>query len=59
MSSFISYEAAEDNEISFSEGDRIIQIEAVLEEWWEGTLADGRRGLFPGESLFKYFLSSR
>lgn len=60
MSSFTSYEAAEDNEISFLEGDRITQIEAVMEEWWEGTLADGRRGLFPGERLemFRSFRSS-
>ena len=43
----IRYDAAEDNEISFRVGDRITNIEAASDDWWEGTL-DGQRGLFPG-----------
>ena len=27
-----------------------------MDEWWEGTLADGRRGLFPGECSHKKYL---
>lgn len=46
-----SYEAAEDNELSFREGDRITGIEAASDEWWQGTGPDGRVGLFPGECL--------
>ncbi|KAM6497482.1 hypothetical protein JOM56_007955 [Amanita muscaria] len=37
-------DAAEDNEVSFREGDRVT---AASGDWWEGTLLHGRRGLFP------------
>ena len=43
-----SYDAAEENEISFREGDRIVEIEAVSDDWWQGKMADGSVGLFPG-----------
>jgi hypothetical protein len=45
-----SYDAAEDNEISFREGDRIVEIEAASEDWWQGKDKNGNVGLFPGES---------
>ncbi|TIA86976.1 hypothetical protein E3P99_03464 [Wallemia hederae] len=41
------YEAGEDNEISFAEGDTITHIDAVSDDWYEGTAKDGSRGLFP------------
>ncbi|THH27533.1 hypothetical protein EUX98_g6653 [Antrodiella citrinella] len=41
------YDAAEDNEISFQEGDRITEIEAVSEDWWQGKDKHGGIGLFP------------
>ena len=47
-----SYDAAEDNEISFKEGDRITHIEAVSEDWWQGTNPHGNVGLFPGKPCF-------
>jgi len=40
------YEAAEDNEIGFTEGDKIINIEKVDTDWWQGT-CKGKTGLFP------------
>jgi hypothetical protein len=43
-----SYDAAEDNELTFKEGDRITQIDKVDENWWQGTV-NGASGLFPGE----------
>jgi drebrin-like protein len=46
-----SYEAAEDNELSFREGDRIVEIEAASDEWWQGKDAHGNVGLFPGAYL--------
>ena len=46
-----SYEAAEENEVSFLEGERIVEIEAVSDDWWQGKTADGRVGLFPGMFL--------
>lgn len=40
------YEADEDNEISFNEGDHITHIEFVSEDWWQGS--NGKTvGLFP------------
>jgi hypothetical protein len=42
-----SYDAAEDNELSFKEGDKITEIDKVDEDWWQGT-ANGASGLFPG-----------
>lgn len=42
-----SYDAGEDNEISFKENDRITDIEEASPDWWTGTAPDGSRGLFP------------
>ncbi|KAG9295998.1 hypothetical protein G9A89_011850 [Geosiphon pyriformis] len=41
------YEAAEDNEISFVEGEIITNIEYVSEDWWKGVNSEGAVGLFP------------
>lgn len=46
----LSYDAAEDNEITFREGDRITEIEPASEDWWQGTNQHGEIGLFPGMS---------
>lgn len=46
-----SYDAAESNELSFKEGDRIHSIEEASEDWWSGQGPDGTEGLFPGSSL--------
>ena len=43
-----SYDAAEDNELSFRQGDRITEIEAASEDWWQGKDREGNVGLFPG-----------
>ncbi len=48
-----SYDAGEDNEISFREGERITQIEAASEDWWQGTNQLGNVGLFPGTSFVR------
>jgi hypothetical protein len=45
---FVSYDAAEDNEITFREGERIIEIEPASEDWWMGKNEQGEIGLFPG-----------
>ncbi|KAI1787009.1 SH3 domain-containing protein, partial [Ganoderma leucocontextum] len=45
------YDAGEDNEISFKEGERVTQIEALSENWWQGTNQLGNVGLFPGAFL--------
>lgn len=53
----MSYEAAEDNEIDFAEGDKITNIDKVRTsltrahsqvdtDWWQGT-CKGKTGLFP------------
>ena len=42
-----SYDAAEDNELSFKEGDKITEIEAASDEWWQGKDKHGNVGLFP------------
>ena len=47
-----SYDAAEDNELSFHEGDRIVEIEAASEDWWQGKDVHGNVGLFPGMCSF-------
>lgn len=47
-----SYDAAEDNEISFAEGDLIVEIEAASDDWWQGKDRAGNVGLFPGERFF-------
>ncbi|KAI0940986.1 hypothetical protein AcV7_003214 [Taiwanofungus camphoratus] len=41
------YDAAEDNELTFREGDRIVEIEAIDEGWWKGKDIHGNEGLFP------------
>ncbi|KAH3661872.1 hypothetical protein OGAPHI_006051 [Ogataea philodendri] len=41
------YEASEDNEIGFAEGETIVEIKFVDEDWWLGTNAAGKSGLFP------------
>ena len=48
---FHSYEATEDNEISFAEGDRIIKVDTTIDDsWWEGIHEKtGKEGLFPCE----------
>jgi hypothetical protein len=43
-----SYDAAEDNELSFKEGDKITEIDKVDADWWQGK-ANGATGLFPGK----------
>lgn len=44
------YSASEENEISFSDGDIIKDIEFVSDEWWQGKAPDGTIGLFPGKN---------
>ena len=41
------YEKAEDNEIELREGDYVINIEMVDEDWWMGQNSEGESGLFP------------
>ncbi|KAI9503801.1 hypothetical protein BX070DRAFT_224544 [Coemansia spiralis] len=41
------YEAAEEGELSFREGERITHIEFPSDEWWEGVNERGEYGLFP------------
>ncbi|EJD08583.1 uncharacterized protein FOMMEDRAFT_117069 [Fomitiporia mediterranea MF3/22] len=41
------YDRAEENELTFREGDRITDIEAASEDWWQGRDAHGNVGLFP------------
>ncbi|KAJ3500269.1 hypothetical protein NMY22_g19312 [Coprinellus aureogranulatus] len=42
-----SYDAAEDNEITFHEGELITEIEPASEDWWQGKNPRGEVGLFP------------
>ena len=46
-----SYDAVEGNEISFCEGDRIVEIEAFYDDWQQGKTAEGHLGLCPGMFL--------
>lgn len=42
------YEAGEDNELTFTENDKIINIDFVDDDWWLGELErTGEKGLFP------------
>ncbi|KAJ3038122.1 hypothetical protein HK097_003278, partial [Rhizophlyctis rosea] len=41
------YTAAEENEVSFNEGDLITGITMVSDDWWQGYV-NGKWGLFPG-----------
>jgi hypothetical protein len=45
------YSASEENEISFSDGDIITDIDFVSEDWWQGKAPDGTVGLFPGKII--------
>lgn len=36
-----------DNCAAFREGEAIVSIEFVSEEWWQGTSLDGSVGVFP------------
>ena len=42
-----SYDAGEDNEMSFHKGDRIVEIEDISEDYWQGETAEGLVGLVP------------
>jgi hypothetical protein len=41
------YEKAEDNEIDLVEGETVVNIEMVDDDWWMGTNSRGESGLFP------------
>ena len=41
-------QAMEDNELPLIEGEMIEDIEPIDENWWSGTGAGGKSGLFPG-----------
>lgn len=43
------FEASEDNELSFVEGDTIVNVDdQISEDWWSGTNErTGAQGLFP------------
>lgn len=41
------YEKDEENEIALREGEQIINIDMVDEDWWMGENSRGERGLFP------------
>lgn len=41
------YEKGEDNEIELKEGDQVINIDMVDENWWMGENIHGETGLFP------------
>ena len=46
------YEAGDGNEVSFAEGDKIVEISYPSEDWWMGTVeSTGESGLFPAVSL--------
>jgi len=41
------YEKAEENELELHEGETVINIEMVDEDWWMGENSRGEKGLFP------------
>ena len=41
------YEKAEDNELDLKEGEYVVNIEMVDDDWWMGQNAQGETGLFP------------
>jgi len=45
--SLYSYDATEENELTFGEGEVITLLEANESGWWKGRLANGSEGLFP------------
>ncbi|KAJ2156766.1 actin binding protein [Coemansia sp. RSA 552] len=44
------YDAADEGEISFKEGQRVTHIEFLSEDWWEGSIGPDR-GLFPANHV--------
>lgn len=42
------YNTQESDELTLKKGDVISKIQIREGGWWEGTIKDGRRGLFPG-----------
>ena len=46
------YEADESNEISLREGDHVMDIHFVSDDWWQGT-CNGKTGLFPASYVEK------
>ncbi|RUS33035.1 proliferating cell nuclear antigen, C-terminal domain-containing protein [Jimgerdemannia flammicorona] len=52
------YIAAEENEITFHEGDLITQIEFASDDWWQGTAPNGAIGLFPFVFNYPMFKST-
>ncbi|KXN80747.1 Tyrosine-protein kinase receptor TYRO3 [Leucoagaricus sp. SymC.cos] len=45
------YDATYDNEISFKEGDKIVESEVASEDWWQGKTPDRQFGLFLANSV--------
>jgi len=41
------YQASDDNELNFAEGEMIMEIEFVDDNWWQGKNASGYFGMFP------------
>jgi hypothetical protein len=41
------FDASADDEISFTDGERLVDIIQDSDDWWIGTNAGGKRGLFP------------
>lgn len=41
------YEKAEENELELHEGEKVINIEMVDDDWWMGENSRGEKGLFP------------
>ncbi|KAI9595709.1 hypothetical protein BDF19DRAFT_441326 [Syncephalis fuscata] len=41
------YDGVENDELSFKEGDLIINITTESDDWWRGMAPDGKQGLFP------------
>jgi len=48
FSALYEYEAGDDDEVGFSEGDEVVDVRMVDDGWMYGTVArSGQRGLFP------------
>jgi len=41
------YEKQHEDELAFEQGEKIVVVQKVDENWWKGESADGRQGLFP------------
>jgi nebulin len=51
------YVAADDDEVSFNEGDFVIFCQPIDAGWMEGTVeATGRRGMLPTQIYDKYLI---